>query len=135
MAYFQWSDEFFVGNKFIDADHKKLLILCNKLHDAMTNGAGKEDLGEALSDVIQYAKEHFKREEDEMRRVNYPDLIPHRQEHHALLQEVSKFQREFSAGNTLLTVQVSMYLKDWLVRHIIRSDKLHGIALKADAGA
>jgi hemerythrin-like metal-binding protein len=106
MAYFQWSDDLSVGNKHIDSDHKKLLDLCNNLHDAMAQGKGKDVLGKTLGELIQYTKEHFKREEEEMRRINYSNTVAHRQEHDKLIQDVLKLQKEFGEGNAFLTVQV-----------------------------
>ena len=135
MAYFSWNDELSVGNNFIDSDHRKLIDLVNKLHDAMAQGKGKEILGKTLGDLIQYTKEHFKREEDEMKRVGYSGSVAHQREHDKLIRDVLKLQKEFSDGNAFLTVQVSKFLKDWLVEHIMKTDKALSVALKQATAA
>lgn len=123
MSYISWSDDLAVGNTFIDNDHRKLIGLVNDLHDAMSQGKGKEVLGSTLSNLIKYTSAHFKREEDEMARIGYSGAMAHRQEHEKLVREVLSLQQKFNDGNALLTVKVSKFLKDWLVDHIMKTDK------------
>lgn len=122
MSYMTWSDDLAVGNAFIDSDHRKLIGLINDLHDATAEGKGTEVLGVTLSNLIKYAAAHFRREEDEMARIGYSGAIAHRQEHEKLVREVLSLQQKFNDGNAMLTVNVSKFLKDWLVNHIMKTD-------------
>jgi hemerythrin-like metal-binding protein len=70
-----------------------------------------------------------------MRRINYSNSVAHRQKHDKLIQDVSKLQKKFDEGNAFLTVQVSKFLKDWLVQHIMKTDKALCVAIKVAAGA
>lgn len=133
MAYFAWNDELAVGNSFIDGDHQKLISLINKLHDAMAQGHGKEVLGTTLGELIKYTREHFKREEDHMLRIAYPGYAAHKQEHEKLLKEVTDLQAKFNAGNGMLSVQVSTFLRGWLVNHIMKVDKDLATAIRKAA--
>lgn len=133
MSYFTWSDDLAVGNTFIDSDHRKLIGLVNDLHGAMAEGKGKDVLGVTLSNLIKYAAAHFKREEDEMDRIGYSGAIEHRQEHEKLVREVLSLQGKFNEGNALLTVKVSKFLKDWLVEHIMKTDKALSTAIQQAA--
>lgn len=130
MSYFTWCDDLAVGNAFIDSDHRKLIGLVNDLHDAMAEGKGKEVLGVTLSNLIKYTAAHFKREEDEMVRIGYSGAIAHRQEHEKLVREVLSLQQKFNDGNAMLTVKVSEFLKDWLVEHIMKTDKAFSKAIQ-----
>lgn len=130
MAYFTWNDSLMVGNSFIDNDHKKLVGLVNDLHEAMAQGKGKDIVGKTLNNLIKYTAEHFKREEDEMKRINYPGALAHKQEHEKLVREVLDLQKKFNEGNALLTVKVSKFLKDWLLDHIMKTDMSLSVALK-----
>ncbi|HEY0845868.1 MAG TPA: bacteriohemerythrin [Noviherbaspirillum sp.] len=123
MAYFSWTDDLRVGNSFIDSDHQKLIHLVNQLHDAMAQGHGKDVLGRILGELIRYTQEHFKREEDHMQRINYASYAAHKQEHDKLIREVVDLQNKFNAGNAMLSVQVSGFLRNWLVNHIMKVDK------------
>ena len=53
----------------------------------------------------------------------YPDLAAHVAEHRALTRQVLAFQAKFEDGQSVLTVQVLLFLKDWLQKHIAASDQ------------
>ncbi|MBI1890458.1 MAG: hemerythrin family protein [Burkholderiales bacterium] len=129
MPCFSWNDDLSVGNKFIDDDHRALIKLVNELHDAMSQGHGKDILGKTLDQLIHYTKAHFKREEDHMQRINYRGYPLHKQEHDKLIKEVQALKDKFNNGSSMLTVQVSSFLRDWLVNHIMKSDRLLAEAL------
>jgi hemerythrin-like metal-binding protein len=133
MPFVSWTDELSVSNSFIDNDHRKLINLVNELHDAMGQGHGKEILGKILAELINYTQEHFKREEEHMRKIGYPDYAIHKIEHDKLLKEVKELEEKFKAGNTMLSVKVSSFLRDWLVNHIMKSDKNLAIAIRRAA--
>ena len=134
MTFFSWSDAYSVGAQFIDNDHRRLVEMINALHDAMTLGKERDILGKTLDDLIQYTKEHFKREEDEMRRIDYHAAAEHLAQHERLIREVADLQAKFHAGESLVTGAVLKFLKDWLVNHIMRTDIKFASALRR-AGA
>lgn len=57
-----------------------------QLDQAMSEGKGKEVLGEILENLVSYAKAQFRDEERMMMQNDYPDLIEHKRQH-ALLTE------------------------------------------------
>ncbi len=123
MAYLAWSNDLAVGNTFIDADHQRLIDMVNRLHEVMQEGRGKEVLGKVLNNLVTYTREHFRREEDLMRRIGYADRAAHLHEHEKLLQQVDELQSKFDSGATTLSIQVLHFLRDWLINHIGKSDK------------
>lgn len=123
MSYFAWSDDLSVGSKFIDDDHRKLFDLASRLHVAMGEGRGKEVISKVLSNLIIYTREHFKREEDHMQHIHYAGYATHKAEHESLLQAVLDLQDRFTHGKTLMTIEVSNFLRDWLLNHIMKQDK------------
>ena len=130
MALFAWTDELSVGNQFIDDDHKKLIKLVNDFHDAMEQGRGNEVIGKVLNNLIIYTKQHFKREEDEMQRIKYQRLLAHQLEHDKLIKEVTELQNNFAGGKAMLSIKVSKFLRDWLLTHILQTDKLLAAAIR-----
>jgi len=129
VAFFTWSDELSVGNTFIDADHKKLVDMVNKFHDAMSQGKGGSVVGIVLDNLIVYTREHFHREEVAMERIGYPLFAEHKREHDKLIQEVQDLHESLAAGKTMLTIKVAKFLKDWLTVHIKETDQLLSKAL------
>src|ERR1035437_942874 len=130
MALFTWNDDLSFGNSFIDGDHNKLIKLINDFHNAMEQGRGNDVIGKVLNNLVIYTKEHFKREETEMQRIEYPRFLAHKQEHDKLIKEVAELQASFASGKTMLTLKVSKFLRDWLLTHIMQVDKLLADALQ-----
>ncbi|HYC41612.1 MAG TPA: bacteriohemerythrin [Noviherbaspirillum sp.] len=133
MTYLTWSNELAVGNSFIDGDHQKLIDMVNRLHALMSEGKGKDVLDKVLHNLITYTQEHFRREEDLMRKMGYPGLEEHKAEHEKLLLQVLELQKKFQSGAATLSIQVLHFLRDWLINHIGKSDKelalaTHGVA-------
>lgn len=133
MTYLTWSNDLAVGNSFIDGDHQKLIDMVNRLHALMAEGKGKDVLDKVLHNLITYTQEHFRREEELMRKINFPGLAEHKVEHEKLLLQVLELQKKFQSGAATLTIQVLHFLRDWLINHIGKSDKelalaTHGIA-------
>ncbi len=130
MTLIVWNDDLSVGNAFIDNDHKKLVKLVNDFHNAMEEGRGNEVVGKVLHNLVIYTKEHFAREEAEMRRIKYPRYLAHKLEHDNLLMEVAELQAGFDTGKAMLTLKVSRFLRDWLATHIKQTDHLLADALQ-----
>ncbi|MBU2491561.1 MAG: bacteriohemerythrin [Bacteroidetes bacterium] len=123
MALFQWNNSFSVNNSEIDKQHQKLVELVNSLHDAMSQGKSKDVLGKIFNDLIIYTKSHFKSEENLMLNKNYPDYTAHRLEHQKLTNQVIKLKAEFDAGKVVISIELLNFLKDWLKKHILETDK------------
>lgn len=123
MAYYQWTADLCLGNRFLDADHKHIIDLINALHDAMSNGMGDEIVGKTLFDLIVYCKGHFMREEDHMRRIGFSGYAQHKREHEKLLEQVNLLYERFKNDRQMtLIIEVATFLHDWLVNHILQSD-------------
>lgn len=128
---FPWSDIYSVKIGIVDGQHKKLVDIINRLHDAMREGQARERLGQILSDLIQYTQFHFSTEEKLMESRGYPDYVQHKVEHDRLASTVLDLQRKFQKNEIGLTVDVMQFLKDWLVKHILGSDKKYAPFLNA----
>lgn len=128
---FPWSDTFSVHIGTIDTQHRKLVDMVNDLHQAMLTGHSKERLGKILSELINYTAAHFKTEEDLMKLHHYPDYAQHKSEHDRLTKTALDLQHRFEAQEAGLTLDVMDFLKTWLTKHILESDKRYGPFLTA----
>ena len=78
-----WSPALSVGHPILDAQHERLLLLCNRLFgnaDNMSEG----DLIALLNDLAASVHEHFETEERVLREFGYPHFKTHQAEHDAL---------------------------------------------------
>jgi hemerythrin-like metal-binding protein len=129
MALFTWSAQYETGIFMIDTQHKKLVEAINTLHDAMKEGKGKEKAESTLSFLVDYTVQHFKTEEDLMKKKGYPDFVNHKAVHDKLVAEVTDMKTKYLAGK-VLPMQLSSFLSDWLKNHILGTDKKYVPFLK-----
>jgi hemerythrin len=136
MPFAEWSNEFSVGVEEIDGDHRRLLELLNELHDAVKAGGGHEALGRVLDGLMHYVDYHFSHEETLFIRTKYPGYERHRQQHRAFTITVKEIQEDFQLGaSDALPQQVLEFLKNWLVEHIMGSDRAFGVYFNAHRAA
>jgi hemerythrin len=128
---FPWNDTFSVQIGVIDMQHKNLVNIVNELHQAMVARQGRQDLGKILSGLIKYTQVHFKTEENFMELHRYPEYIHHKSEHEQLTKTVLDFQSKFQNNEVGLTIDVMDFLKSWLSKHIMGSDKKYTPFLNA----
>lgn len=126
MAFFVWNDSYSVGVKELDSQHKVLVDLLNELFEAMQANKSKEILGGTLNKLVNYTRTHFATEERYMTQYNYPELIAQKREHLVFTDQILNFKNDFDSGKVSLTVQLTSFLKNWLVQHISGSDKKYG---------
>lgn len=131
MPLMTWKDDYSVNIKVIDLQHKKLVDLLNQIFDATHAGRGKEVVDKILNDLISYTKVHFATEEEFMKKHGYPAFPRHKAEHDTLTQQVIEFQREYQAGRSSLSVELMQFLRDWLQKHILGTDKQYTPFLNA----
>jgi hemerythrin len=130
MAFIDWSNSLSVDIKELDDQHKKLIELINQLNDAMKVGKGKDVIGKVLGSLIVYTKSHFATEERLMQTHSYPSYIIHKKAHDDLTKQALDLQKKFEAGNLAITIEVMGFLKDWLSKHIMNTDKQYSPFLK-----
>lgn len=131
MAMIVWGPNLMVGVQQIDNQHKKLVELVNKLNDAMVAGHGRDIIGPTLNELVKYTQLHFATEEGLMKLHGYEHTAEHKAEHNKLLHDVGEFKKRFDAGNSMLSVELLRFLRDWLSRHILGSDKKLAAVLNA----
>lgn len=123
MALIEWNEKYSVHIKEFDDHHRKLVQLINELHEAMRTGSGKEVLEKIINELVDYTSFHFSAEEKYLQKYEFPHFSRHKNEHVNFVAKVGEFQRNYSAGKVLLTMDINSFLKDWLLNHIMISDK------------
>ena len=120
MAFFEWSNTFSVGVMEMDAQHRRLVDIVNRLHDAMKNGAAKTSVMCVVEELVAYTRTHFASEERVMRAAGYPEIDEHIAVHRKLIAHVESFRAETGAS---LPLKLMSFLKGWLTKHILETDK------------
>jgi hemerythrin len=132
MPLMEWSDKLSVGVPSIDTQHKKLVGMANELYDAMKAGHGKDVLNKTLDGLINYTVTHFKYEEKLFAQTGYAASAPHLKEHEDLTKQVLAVQEKMKKGVSFAqSMEVMEFLKNWLINHILKSDKAYSSHLNA----
>jgi len=130
MNLYEWKDTYSVDIKNIDEDHQGLFKLINQLFEAMSHGKAKDLLSEILLQLIDYTKKHFRREEMYFSSTNYPEYQEHKLQHELFVKKIVDLKKQFENGEQKISVELIKFLSDWLINHILISDKKYMTHLK-----
>lgn len=118
-----WKDEYSVGVKVLDDDHKKLIELLNQFKVAYDYQTSEEYERASLEALVNYTKFHFNREEDLMEKAGYPGLAEHKLQHQRMIREVDGFVEKYNEQGHEAMSDISDFLSAWLINHINGTDK------------
>lgn len=124
MTHIKWNDCLSVNINVVDMQHKKLIDLINSFYDNIRMGTSKEELLKLITSLKDYAVMHFHTEEVYMKKLNYPDYQLHKSEHDSFVKTVQNFESRFVSGKVLISLEVTSFIKDWIIKHIMGTDKL-----------
>jgi hemerythrin len=123
----KWTDEFSVGIESIDTQHKKLVDMIKTLHNAIADGKATEVLDKIFSELLDYTNYHFSYEEELFKSYGYSEEEAHKKEHVELKNQLLKLKRMMDEGDSFMgEVLVLKFLQEWLLIHIMKSDKKYG---------
>ncbi len=123
-ALIKWSDTYNLGLKEVDEQHKSLLDLINKIWQSIIDRNEKDVVFGLVEELERYTLAHFAAEETFMRVTDYPDFVAHKREHQEFVSRVAEEKkRAIQVGS--LSLDLMHFLRDWLVGHILVSDKAY----------
>lgn len=129
-AFLAWSDQYSVGVKTLDDQHRGLFQALNDLHASMMKGQSASMTADLLQTLVKYTMSHFAAEEGLMKAAKYPGLTEHLAEHRALTAKVEDFVARFQRGEVSMNVPLLNFLREWLTTHIQKEDKDYAPFLK-----
>ena len=131
MALLAWKEDYSVRVRQFDDQHRRLIEMVNKLHDAVALRKGPKIQSDVLSSFAAYTQTHFSDEERVMMQNRYPGFHAHKKAHDQLVARVRAVQRQIEAGDGAVSPGVMNFLKDWLLDHIQGVDMQYGPYLNA----
>jgi len=123
MSFITWSDRYSVGVHSINDQHKRLVELINTLYEEFYKGVTNEFLHELIGELEKYTVYHFSYEEKFMKMYDYKGYKEHVAEHQKFINELNHYKETLSKENTKVVIDFATYLKDWLLKHIMGTDK------------
>ncbi len=131
MDFIKWKEAYSVKVEEIDAQHKKLIGLINQMADAMSIGRGRDVLSTVLTELVDYTVYHFNTEERLFQQYGYPEYKKHKKIHAALAGKTRELKESFDRGNKQISIDVMLFLSNWLNNHILEVDKKYGSFLNS----
>ena len=130
-----WSEDYELGNDFVDSQHKRLFELVNNIGKTRHEGGDASALSETLDFLLQYTVQHFSDEESLQIEYNFPEYEHHKKLHKdfeaAVIEKVTEF-KEKGSTNDLLD-NVNYFIIEWLVNHILKEDMKIGAYINEKA--
>ena len=128
----EWTSELSVNHPIIDVQHKQILFKLQELVN-LVGCYEKKCVIETMALFEEQVLNLFKTEEHLMQQHNYPSYALHQAQHTTFVDTLSDFKQEYEQnqeGLLFLALKIQQTLIDWLINHIIDSDKQFGLFLK-----
>ena len=119
-----WSENFNLGIRAIDAQHRRIVDYINELSVAMNLPAPRRraSLTHVLDNVLNYTESHFSYEEAMLRQAGYPGLEEHHDAHEQFIRRLNGYIGRFAAGDENIVEELRDTLAHWFINHIQGED-------------
>lgn len=124
--FFNWNDSLNTGVEQIDAQHRHLVVLINRLYDEFT-ASSAVDCAPYLEELEEYVRLHFSDEEALLESADLPEegKARHREAHRVFETGLERFVSRYRADSAMLSMELLAWLRDWLLLHIGGADRIY----------
>ena len=121
-----WGDKYSIGNYAFDTHHMIIASILNKLYKELKDESMKEksEVESYFALLNRYIEIHFQAEESYMKEINYKDIKAHMKLHQDFKEILEEFKKSLSNSNKKNVYELFKILKDWLINHELKVDKL-----------
>lgn len=126
MKTFDWDESYNVKVERFNEQHKHLFDIVKELYVAMENKDDRLALAQIINNLIRYSKEHFTEEEKCLYNTDYPNYEKHKKQHKLFIDKIEQFAADYNSGKYLLHFDILLFLKNWVLQHILVADKAFG---------
>ena len=126
-----WKDEYSVGVEKFDRQHKHLIEIVNKLIANHNRFDNPNLVSETLTEMLNYAREHFGDEEELMQEYGYTETEPQRKQHAYFLKTTAELSIRALNNKQSLPPNILEFLGNWWIIHILKWDMKYKDFFKA----
>jgi hemerythrin-like metal-binding protein len=128
VSIIKWSPEFSLGVAKIDADHRELIDLINKLQGYLKLGEKQTVAVNLFGELYSRVAKHFAYEEAIMRSRHYDHYEEHQADHQNLLDEITTIMSDWESNALMNKEATTKRLYDWFCQHFQTHDaRLHNL--------
>lgn len=123
MGRLEWKEDYSVGVRVLDEQHRQLLDIINQLDSARPENMTEKFFFATLNLLVKYADVHFSIEEKYMREYGYPRISEHEDEHRKFTEHVFMLRERLAANDPGLFPEIQTFLRDWYISHVLGTDR------------
>jgi len=123
MKTIEWQDEYTVGVKELDNQHRNLLDIINILLKEQSDKYEASKFKSALTSLIHYAYTHFATEERYLLEARFPNLNQHVLEHIDFIMKTLGLALKVEVNRDESRAELLRYLQDWYSSHVLVTDR------------
>jgi hemerythrin-like metal-binding protein len=123
MPFYVWKNAFSVGVEHLDEQHRIILDSMNRMYDSLGSGNASQEIDLTLVVLRDYANTHFDDEENLLVSIDYPELDRHKSMHRYFVSQLDEFKHCQGESGATLNSSLLLFLRDWLLNHIIQEDR------------
>jgi len=120
-----WHEEYSVGVKELDDQHKNMLRIINTLLIGQKDEYDPLGMADTISELIHHAYIHFAAEERYLDQTNYPERKQHILEHVGFIMKTLELSVQVKDGSNDHRLELLRYLKGWYSSHVLVSDRFY----------
>lgn len=124
--FLRWRDDWLLNIDLFDTEHQQMITLLNRLADTqdVTDEQAIEAHLKIFDSLIATIRDHFKKEEQFMLNLGYPNYYQHKSEHTMELAVFSSIRRELEDNKQqTLSFQMLTGIKSWFLDHVVSEDR------------
>lgn len=129
MAFLGWNNAFNVSIEEMDRQQKNFFETFNRMIEAVQRADKEEALERIFVELAEYTSRHIKDEETLLKKVNYPELHLHRQQHNIFISHLNGLMCCYCRKHLTIPESTLVFTKNWLQDHILQQDKKFGTYL------
>jgi hemerythrin len=119
----KWKDEYSVGIKEIDDQHRYFIGLLNDLFNAVSENKSRQELQDLFQKLADYAEKHFATEEKYFDEFNYEGAAEHKMKHQEMRNEIKKIKNQEVGNEIDFYGNIVYFLLNWLEDHLAKMDQ------------
>jgi len=119
-AYIPWRDCYSVGDRLLDAQHREIFDMIDRLYLPMQGATPGLAAERILDRLIRSTQAHFDHEEARQKEIAFVQVEAHRALHHGMIQRMLYLRARLTS---LPAGDILEFLRDWWLLHLQCEDR------------
>ncbi|WP_020589692.1 bacteriohemerythrin [Desulfobacter curvatus] len=120
----EWDEKYSINEPELDECRKQLMDMFNSLIGMKTNKGSAKDVANLVTEINDFSKIFFSKEEKLLGKKGYPDLDPHAKAHRRFIKKTIGLRREIAEDVDNLMLEDILDLRDCLITHFEAVDTM-----------